>query len=117
MTQRTASWWWCNSPAATITSTAVVPYNNPRYIDNRPNVRLSEDQIIPFDNGYGLNPSMQPVKDLYEAGKVAVIHGVGYPQPNRSHFRSMDIWHTAEPTKVGDKGWLGQGDPGDDAGR
>ena len=51
---------------------------------------------------------MQPVKDLYDDGKVAVIHGVGYPQPNRSHFRSMDIWHTAEPAKVGDKGWLGQ---------
>ena len=86
----------------------VVPYTDPRYIDNRPNVRLSEDDIIPFDNGYGLNPSMQPVKDLYDEGKVAVIHGVGYPQPSRSHFRSMDIWHTAEPTKVGDKGWLGQ---------
>ena len=86
----------------------VVPYTDPRYIDNRPNVRLSEDDIIPLDNGYGLNPSMQPVKDLYDDGKVAIIHGVGYPQPNRSHFRSMDIWHTAEPAKVGDKGWLGQ---------
>lgn len=86
----------------------VVPYTNPRYIDNRPNVRLSEDQIIPLDNGYGLNPAMQPIKDLYDEGKVAILHGVGYPQPNRSHFRSMDIWHTAEPSKVGDKGWLGQ---------
>ena len=86
----------------------VVPYADPRYIDNRPNVRLSEEDIIPLDNGYGLNPSMQPVKDLYDEGKVAIIHGVGYPQPNRSHFRSMDIWHTAEPAKVGDKGWLGQ---------
>ena len=86
----------------------VVPYTDPRYIDNRPNVRLSEDEIIPLDNGYGLNPSMQPVKDLYDEGKVAIIHGVGYPQPSRSHFRSMDIWHTAEPTRVGDKGWLGQ---------
>ena len=63
----------------------VVPYANPRYIDNRPNVRLSEDQIIPLDNGYGLNPAMQPIKDLYDAGKVAILHGVGYPQPNRSH--------------------------------
>ena len=50
---------------------------------------------------------MQPIKDLYDQGKVGIIHGVGYPVPNRSHFRSMDIWHTAEPGKVGDEGWLG----------
>ena len=85
----------------------VVPYNDSRYIDSRPNVRITEDRVIPLDNGYGLNPGMQPIKDLYDQGKVGIIHGVGYPVPNRSHFRSMDIWHTAEPTKVGDEGWLG----------
>ena len=85
----------------------VVPYNDSRYIDSRPNVRITEDRVIPLDNGYGLNPAMQPIKELYEQGKVGIIHGVGYPVPNRSHFRSMDIWHTAEPTKVGDEGWLG----------
>ena len=85
----------------------VFPYNDPNYIDNRPNVRITEDRVIPLDNGYGLNPAMQPIKDLYDQGKVGIIHGVGYPVPNRSHFRSMDIWHTAEPTKVADEGWLG----------
>ena len=85
----------------------VVPYTNSRYIDNRPSVRITEDKVIPLDNGYGLNPGMQPIKDLYDQGKVGIIHGVGYPVPNRSHFRSMDIWHTAEPGKVGDEGWLG----------
>ena len=85
----------------------VVPYNDSRYIDSRRNVRITEDRVIPLDNGYGLNPAMQPIKDLYDRGKVGIIHGVGYPEPNRSHFRSMDIWHTAEPTKVGDEGWLG----------
>ena len=85
----------------------VVPFDDPRYVDSRPNVRLSEDAVVPLDNGYGLNPGMQPIKDLYDQGNVAIIHGVGYPVPNRSHFRSMDIWHTAEPTKVGDEGWLG----------
>ena len=85
----------------------VVPYADPRYIDSRRNVRITEDKVIPLDRGYGLNPGMQPIKELYEQGKVAIIHGVGYPNPNRSHFRSMDIWHTAEPTKVGDEGWLG----------
>ena len=85
----------------------VVPYTDPRYMDSRRNVHISEDQVIPLDNGLGLNPGMQPIKDLYQQGKVAIVHGVGYPTPNRSHFRSMDIWHTAEPTKVGDEGWLG----------
>ena len=86
----------------------VVPYTNPEYIDNRPNVRIEQEDVIPLDDQYGFNPAMGPIKDLYDQGKVAIIHGVGYPVPNRSHFRSMDIWHTAEPTKVGDEGWLGQ---------
>ena len=86
----------------------VVPYTNPEYIDNRPNVRIQQKDVIPLDDQYGFNPSMGPIKDLFDDGKVAVIHGVGYPVPSRSHFRSMDIWHTAEPTKVGDEGWLGQ---------
>ncbi|MCS5658903.1 MAG: DUF1501 domain-containing protein [Dehalococcoidia bacterium] len=85
----------------------VVPYNDPDYVDSRPNVRITEDRVIPIGNGLGMNPAMAPIKDLYDEGKVAVIHGTGYPVPNRSHFRSMDIWHTAEPTKVGNEGWLG----------
>ncbi len=85
----------------------VVPYDDPRYVDNRPNVRITEDRVLPLDGTYGLNPGMQPIKELYDQGKVAVVHGVGYPDPNRSHFRSMDIWHTAEPRHVADEGWLG----------
>ena len=84
----------------------IVPYNNPHYVDNRPNVRITEDRVIPIGGGLGMNPVMQPIKELYDEGKVAIIHGVGYPEPNRSHFRSMDIWHTAEPTKVGNEGWF-----------
>ena len=79
----------------------VVPYENGHYKDARPNLKITDDQVIPLDNGLGLNPGMGPVKDLYDLGKVAIMHGIGYPVPNRSHFRSMDIWHTAEPTKVG----------------
>lgn len=85
----------------------VVPYNDPVYFDSRKNVGIAEDKVIPIDNGLGLNPGMGAIKDLYDQGKVAIVHGVGYPDPNRSHFRSMDIWHTAEPTKLGDSGWLG----------
>ncbi len=85
----------------------IVPYSNPLYVDNRPHVRITEDRVLPLGDGLGMNPTMAPIKELYDQGKVAIIHGVGYPVPNRSHFRSMDIWHTAEPTKVGLEGWLG----------
>ena len=86
----------------------IVPYQNGHYKDARPNIKITDDEIIPLDNGYGLNPGMGDLKHIYDQGKMAIIHGIGYPVPNRSHFRSMDIWHTAEPNTVGSKGWLGQ---------
>ena len=85
-----------------------IPYNNPLYFDNRPKVRIPEDQVLPLTDTLGLHPTMGPLKKLYDAGKMAIIQGIGYPNPSRSHFRSMDIWHTCEPTKVGDEGWLGR---------
>jgi uncharacterized protein (DUF1501 family) len=86
----------------------VIPYSDPLYYDNRPNVRIPEDQVLPLNDEIGLHPTMGPIKALYDEGKVAIIQGIGYPNPNRSHFRSMDIWHTCEPDKVGDEGWLGR---------
>ena len=85
----------------------VVPYNDPLYRDYRPRVGLPEEQILPLDGEVGLHPSMAPLRDLYQQGKMAIIHGVGYPNSVRSHFRSMDIWHTCEPDKTGTEGWLG----------
>jgi uncharacterized protein (DUF1501 family) len=86
----------------------LVPYTNPLYVDNRPNVRIPTDQVLPINDELGFNPNAAPIKDLYDDGKVAIIQGVGYPTPNRSHFRSMDIWHTCEPEKIADEGWLGR---------
>ncbi len=86
----------------------VVPYSNGLYYDWRRDVRIEQDQVLKLDDQLGLNPSMAPVKELWDEGKVAVINGVGYPSPNRSHFRSMDIWHTAESEGIGDSGWLGR---------
>ncbi len=86
----------------------IVPYNNPIYYDNRPTVGIPADQVLPIDGDFGFNPVMQPLKELYDQGKMAVINGIGYPNPNRSHFRSMDIWHTAEPEKIATEGWLGK---------
>ena len=86
----------------------IIPYSNPLYADNRPSVRVSEDQVLPINDQIAFNPAMAPIKELYDQGKVAIIQGVGYPNPNRSHFRSMDIWHTCEPETVGNEGWLGR---------
>ena len=86
----------------------VVPYGDPHYADHRPAVRVPDEQVLKLSDHVGLNPNMGPMKRLYDEGKVAVIQGVGYPNPNRSHFRSMDIWHTAEPDKQGTEGWLGR---------
>jgi uncharacterized protein (DUF1501 family) len=86
----------------------VVPYSNPLYYDNRPTVHIPEDQVLPIDDNLGFHPNMRAIKRLYDAGKVAIIHGIGYPNPNYSHFRSMDIWYTCEPEKVSSEGWLGK---------
>ena len=86
----------------------VIPYNDPLYFENRPNVGYTTDEIIKIDDNLGFMPTMGPVKELYDQGKVAVIHGIGYPDSPRSHFRSMDIWHTCEPDKVGTEGWAGR---------
>jgi uncharacterized protein (DUF1501 family) len=86
----------------------VVPYTNDLYYDFRPTVHIAPEAVLPLNDAFGLNPSMEPVKRLWDEGKVAIINGIGYPHPDRSHFRSMDIWHTAEPEKIGKEGWLGR---------
>ena len=86
----------------------VVPYGDGRYYDSRPKVHIPQDKVIPLNDEIGFNPSMGPMKRLWDEGKVAVINGIGYENPNRSHFRSMDIWHTAEPQAIGTQGWLGR---------
>tara|TARA_B100000315_G_scaffold151163_1_gene139970 strand:+ start:903 stop:2033 length:1131 start_codon:yes stop_codon:yes gene_type:complete len=86
----------------------VIPYANPLYRDNRPAVGVAEDRIIPLDDHVGFHPEMAPMKTLYDRGDMAIIHGVGYANSPRSHFRSMDIWHTCEPDKLGTEGWLGR---------
>jgi uncharacterized protein (DUF1501 family) len=86
----------------------VIPYSNPLYRDNRPKVGIPEDQVLAINDSIGFHPAMGPIKKLYDEGKVAIIQGIGYPKPSRSHFRSMDIWHTCEPEKVGNEGWVGR---------
>ena len=86
----------------------LVPYQDGHYYDFRPAMGLSGDAVIPIDDRVAFNAHMGPVKHLFDGGQMAVIMGIGYPEPNRSHFRSMDIWHTAEPFTSSSEGWLGR---------
>ncbi len=85
-----------------------IPYNDPHYPDYRPTLGVAPEDVLTVDNQVGFHPAMAPLKGLYDEGKVAVLQGIGYPNPIRSHFRSMDIWHTAEPDKMVTDGWLGK---------
>ena len=86
----------------------VIPYTDSRYRDYRPTVGIPEDDVLRIDDKLGFHPSMGSIRDMYEQGNVAIIHGVGYENSPRSHFRSMDIWHTCEPDTLGTEGWLGR---------
>ena len=86
----------------------VIPFTEPLYHDYRPTVGIPDDQVLPISHEIGFHPNMGPIKHMYEQGNVAVVHGVGYENSPRSHFRSMDIWHTCEPDTLGTEGWLGK---------
>jgi uncharacterized protein (DUF1501 family) len=86
----------------------VIPYANSLYWDNRRVVNIPEDKIVQLNDKVGFHPSVAPLKPYFDQGKMAIIHGVGYANSPRSHFRSMDIWHTCEPESVGTEGWLGR---------
>lgn len=87
----------------------IIPIGNDDYDKARPRLAVKKNQIIPLDNGLGMHAQMEALRPIYEAGKMAVIQGIGYPNPNRSHFRSMEIWHTASDSEeVLRRGWLGR---------
>ena len=84
----------------------IIPYNNGEYYDNRPKVNIPQDTVLPIDDNLAFNPNMAPLKKMYDDGNVAIIHGIGFENSPRSHFRAMDIWHTCEPEVVGTEGWV-----------
>ena len=86
----------------------VIPHSNSQYRDYRPTVNIGEADVIRLNDDIGFHPSMKPLAEMYQAGNVAIIRGVGYNNSPRSHFRSMDIWHTCEPETLGTEGWLGR---------
>lgn len=87
----------------------VIPFAEPAYYKARTGIAIPEREVLRLSNadGVGLHPKLAGLRDLYEDGQLSIIQGVGYPNPNRSHFKSMDIWHTADTTGTGE-GWLGR---------
>ena len=86
----------------------IIPYTDQNYFDSRRSLQIPQQRVLQLDDEVGMHPAMGPMKDIYESGQMAIVHGIGYPNSPRSHFRSMDIWHTCEPDKVGTEGWLGR---------
>ncbi|QDV22710.1 DUF1501 domain-containing protein [Aureliella helgolandensis] len=87
----------------------VIPYTDEEYRRARPKLAIEKSSVIPCGNDLGLHPAMSGMGNLYEAGQLAIIQGVGYDQPNRSHFESMDIWHTCRrKDQPRPDGWLGR---------
>jgi len=85
----------------------VVPYSNDIYRKLRPTLGI-KDRLLNLDDALALNPGLAALKEMYLEGTVAIVNGCGYPEPNRSHFASMEIWHTADPKGESDHGgWLG----------
>src|ERR1700747_269238 len=88
---------------------ALVPFADDLYYRARPTINIPRDKVLSLDGYVGFNPRMAPLKNLFDQGKLAVVQGVGYPNPNRSHFRSTEIWQTASDSdKIEKYGWLGR---------
>ena len=86
----------------------VVPYVDDAYQKARPTLAKKERELIKLKDGLGLNDQLRTLGGLYEEGELAVVQGVGYPNPNRSHFVSTSIWETADPNNRSNTGWLGR---------
>jgi len=86
----------------------VVPYRNDNYYSNRPRLAIRPDDVLKLRGDLGLHPQATGLKELYDEGLLTIVQGVGYPNPNRSHFVSTDIWHSATPEGSPRGGWIGR---------
>lgn len=87
----------------------VVPYSNDYYYKARPRIGVDAKAILKINDDIGLHPSFASFKDLYDAGHLSIVQGIGYPNPNRSHFRSTEIWQTASDSgQFENYGWIGR---------
>jgi len=87
----------------------VIPFRNDLYYKARPRLGIVKDKALALTDEAGLHPALSAFKEFYDDGSLAVLNNVGYPNPDRSHFRSMDIWHTAsQSTEYWNHGWVGR---------
>ncbi len=86
----------------------VVPYTDPLYIKLRPTLGIPQSKVLTLDTRLGLHPNLAPLKKLWDAGHMAIVEGVGYPNQSLSHFQAMDIWQTLDLSGNGSDGWLGK---------
>lgn len=86
----------------------VIPWTNADYYQYRPSLAVPEAEVLKIDDALGLHPSLTGFEKLYKSGQLAIVQNVGYPNPDRSHFRSMEIWQTANPDMPEQYGWLGK---------
>jgi uncharacterized protein (DUF1501 family) len=86
----------------------IVPYGDAQYYKHRPTIGIKEQDVLKIDAQFGWYKSMRGMKRLYDDGKVAIVHGVGYDRPSFSHFTSMSFWHTGVPNGGNEYGWVGR---------
>src|SRR5712692_8884221 len=86
----------------------VVPYTDPLYIKMRPTLGIPQSKVLTLDSRLGLHPNLAPFKKIWDAGHLAIVEGVGYPNQSLSHFQAMDIWQTLDLSGNGSEGWLGK---------
>ncbi|MDD5363319.1 MAG: DUF1501 domain-containing protein [Ignavibacteria bacterium] len=87
----------------------VIPYNNDIYYKSRPYIGIKKSEVVKLNDELGFNPNLKDLKSLYDKGLLSIVNNVGYPNPDRSHFRSMDIWQTASNSNSYlNSGWIGR---------
>jgi len=87
----------------------VIPWADDIYAAARRSTRFTQEEVLALDDYLGLNAELGFMRDEYEAGRLGIVQGAGYPNPNRSHFKSMDIWHSASPSgRAVNSGWIGR---------
>lgn len=87
----------------------IVPFRNDIYYRERPTISIKQDKVLKLNDEIGMNPALEALRGMYDDGSMQIINNVGYPNPDRSHFRSMDIWHTAsDANQYLKQGWIGR---------
>ncbi|MCH7525781.1 MAG: DUF1501 domain-containing protein, partial [Bacteroidetes bacterium] len=87
----------------------IIPFRNDLYYKNRPTIAIKKNNLLKLNDELGLHPNLEPLKRLYDNGYLTIINNVGYPNPDRSHFRSTDIWQTASNSnQYLQSGWIGR---------